>query len=146
VFTRTVNWAVENGVETATFHILTPYPGTRLYKRMSEAGRLVHSDWDRYDTRHVVFKPKGMTERQLEDGYWQAYRDFYRWGAILRGAIAKPTVRGKARHLAYSAGWKKFEPLWDLLIRARRTSRALPLLEAILSGFGGRRDAANRPA
>ena len=30
VFERTVEWAVEQGIETATFHILTPYPGTAL--------------------------------------------------------------------------------------------------------------------
>lgn len=136
VFTRTVDWAVEQGVETATFHILTPYPSTRLYQRMAKADRLLHSDWDLYDTRHAVFEPANMTARQLEDGYWLAYRDFYRWGAILRGARTKPTVRGKARHAVYAGGWKKFEPMWDLLIRAKQAGQALPVLEAILSGFG----------
>jgi radical SAM superfamily enzyme YgiQ (UPF0313 family) len=142
VFDRTVSWAVENSVETATFHILTPYPGTRLYQRMAKAGRLLSSDWDRYDTRHVVYQPKLMTGRELEDGYWRAYREFYRWGAIVRGAAAKPTMRGKARHLAYAAGWKKFEPLWDLVIRAKQAGRALPVLESILSGFGSARGSA----
>ena len=32
VFDRTVEWAIDNGVETATFHILTPYPGTALFQ------------------------------------------------------------------------------------------------------------------
>jgi radical SAM superfamily enzyme YgiQ (UPF0313 family) len=136
VFERTVDWAVEHGVETATFHILTPYPGTRLYDRMAEAGRILHSDWDRYDTRHVVFRPARMTAEQLEEGYRRAYRDFYRWGSILRGARTKPAPRGKARHVAYAGGWKKFEPLWDAVIRAKRVGRGLPVLEAILSGFG----------
>jgi len=136
VFERTVGWAVGQGIETATFHILTPYPGTRLYQRMAAAGRLLHSDWDRYDTRHVVYQPARLTPRQLEDGYWRAYRDFYRWGSILRGAGTKPTLRGKARHVAYAGGWKKFEPAWDLAIRAKRAGQALPLLEAVLSGFG----------
>src|SRR5512134_1047528 len=49
VFERTVEWAVRQGIETATFHILTPYPGTALYKRMAAEGRLLHSDWERYD-------------------------------------------------------------------------------------------------
>jgi radical SAM superfamily enzyme YgiQ (UPF0313 family) len=132
VFDRTVEWAVGQGVETATFHILTPYPSTRLYQRMAAAGRLLHSDWDRYDTRHVVFRPAGMTAEQLESGYWRAYRDFYRWGSIFRGAASKPTLRGRVRHAAYAGGWKKFEPLWDLAIRVRRVGAALPLLEAVL--------------
>lgn len=138
VFSRTVDWAIEQGIETATFHILTPYPGTRLYQRMADAGRLLHSDWDLYDTRHVVYQPARMTAQQLETGYWQAYRDFYRWGSIVRGARTKPTMRDKARHAAYAGGWKKFEPGWDLVIRARRAGRALPLLESVLSGFGAR--------
>src|SRR5215472_5297420 len=74
VFDRTVEWAIENGIETATFHILTPYPGTALHSRMDGAGRMLHSNWDLYDTRHVVYKPAGMTPAALEAGYWRAYR------------------------------------------------------------------------
>jgi radical SAM superfamily enzyme YgiQ (UPF0313 family) len=144
VFDRTVGWAIEQGIETATFHILTPYPSTRLYQRMAKADRLLHSDWDLYDTRHVVYQPARMTAQQLETGYWQAYRDFYRWGSIVRGARTKPTLRGKARHAAYAGGWKKCEPGWDLVIRARRAGHALPLLEAVLSGFGARASHSSR--
>jgi radical SAM superfamily enzyme YgiQ (UPF0313 family) len=139
VFDRTVDWAVSQGIETATFHILTPYPGTALYTRMESEGRLLHRDWERYDTRHVVFRTRGMSEEQLESGYWRAYRDFYRWGSILRGAATKPTVTGRVRHAAYAAGWKKFEPLWDLVIRAKRIARMRPVLESVLSAFGSRR-------
>jgi radical SAM superfamily enzyme YgiQ (UPF0313 family) len=139
VFDRTVAWAVEQGIETATFHIMTPYPGTGLYARLRDQGRLLHSDWDLYDTRHVVFRPVGLTPRHLEDGYWRAYRDFYRWGAIWRGAAVKPVVADRLRHLAYAGGWKKFEPLWDVLIRSRQVLRALPLLESLLGSFGARR-------
>jgi hypothetical protein len=77
-----------------------------------------------------------MTPLQLEEGYWRAYRDFYSWGAILRGAATKPDLAGSLRHLAYAVGWKKCEPVWDLLIRARRVGRALPILERVLSGEG----------
>lgn len=48
VFDRTVEWAVGQGVETATFHILTPYPGTALYQRMAAERRITSHDWDRY--------------------------------------------------------------------------------------------------
>src|SRR6266568_1398826 len=60
VFDKTVEWAIAQGIETATFHILTPYPDTALHARMVAEGRIVHSDWDLYDTRHVVFRPAGM--------------------------------------------------------------------------------------
>lgn len=107
VFGRTVEWAVAQGVETATFHVLTPYPGTGLFRRIEAQDRLLHRDWDRYDTRHAVFRPARMTPKQLEEGYWQAYRDFYTWRNIARGATAHPTWLGRGRHLAYAAGWKK---------------------------------------
>jgi radical SAM superfamily enzyme YgiQ (UPF0313 family) len=136
VFERTVAWAVSQGIETATFHILTPYPGTALYQRMAAQDRLFHSNWDLYDTRHVVYRPAKLTPETLEAGYWQAYRDFYRWSAIFSGAATKPDLAGRLRHVAYAGGWKKFEPLWDWVIRAKRVTRMLPALEAILSGFG----------
>ena len=145
VFDRTVEWAIEHGIETATFHILTPYPGTALYQRMAAQGRITHHDWDLYDTRHCVFRPSRMSAAELEDGYWRAYRNFYRWRSIARGAAAHGEVLAGLRHFAYAAGWKKFEPLWDLVIRARRAGMMLPVLETILSEFGRRRNRSDQP-
>jgi radical SAM superfamily enzyme YgiQ (UPF0313 family) len=137
VFQRTVEWAIRQGIETATFHILTPYPGTALHQRLTAQGRIISHNWDLYDTRHAVYQPARMTPEALEAGYWQAYRDFYCWKAIVQGAWTKDTVAGKLRHLAYAGGWKKLEPLWDLVIRAKRVSACLPMLETILAGSGG---------
>jgi radical SAM superfamily enzyme YgiQ (UPF0313 family) len=145
VFDRTVGWAINQGIETATFHILTPYPDTALHARMAGEDRILHNDWDLYDTRHVVYRPVGMDAETLESGYWRAYRDFYRWGSIWAGASAKETLRGLVRHLAYAAGWKKFEPFWNLAIRSRQVVHALPLLEAILTGFGRHRPEHDAP-
>lgn len=136
VFERTVAWGVTQGIETATYHIMTPYPGTALYKRISEQGRMLHSQWDLYDTRHVVYHPAQISPDELEAGYWKAYKDFYRWSNIFRGAFAKQDWGGRLRHLAYASGWKKFEPLWDLVIKTRRASYMLPVLEDVLMGFG----------
>jgi hypothetical protein len=58
---------------------------------------------------------------------------------LWRGAATKPVLRDRLRHLAYAGGWKKFEPVWDLLIRTRQVLHALPLLEAALGSFGARR-------
>jgi radical SAM superfamily enzyme YgiQ (UPF0313 family) len=138
VFERTVEWAVRTGLETATFHIMTPYPGTALFTRMAAAGRIMHRDWSLYDTRHVIYRPSGMTAQQLEDGYWRAYRAFYRWGNIWRGAAGKP-MADRVRHVAYAGGWKKFEPVWDALIRTGQVTRALPLLEATLASTYARK-------
>jgi radical SAM superfamily enzyme YgiQ (UPF0313 family) len=145
VFARTVEWAVGQGIETATFHILTPYPGTALYDRMAQQRRLIHSNWDEYDTRHVVYRPARLTPQALETGYWQAYRDFYQWRNIWRGAATKSHPVERLRHMAYAGGWKKFEPMWDWVIRARRVTHLLPMLEEILSAFG-RRDSGTEAA
>jgi hypothetical protein len=127
VFDRTVEWAVGQGIETA---------GTVTFQQMEAQGRILHRDWDLYDTRHVVFRPARLRAEALEAGYGRAYREFYRWRNIVRGAATKPTTAGAVRHAAYAAGWKKFEPLWDWLIRARRVGRALPILETVLDGLG----------
>ena len=133
VFERTVEWAVANGITTATFHVQTPYPGTRLHARMATEGRILTEDWDLYDTRHAVYRPAKLTPQQLEAGYHRAYRDFYGWRNIGRAAWSHELARHKAKHFAYAAGWKKFEPLWDLMINARRLDLMTPLLEAVLS-------------
>jgi radical SAM superfamily enzyme YgiQ (UPF0313 family) len=143
VFSRTVDWAVSQGIETATFHIMTPYPGTALFQRMEEQGRMLHRDWDLYDTRHTVCRPLKMSAESLEAGYWRAYRDFYTWRNILQGARSHDRVIDSLRHAAYASGWKKFEPLWDFVIRARRIAMMLPFLEGILSGFGARTSSEN---
>jgi radical SAM superfamily enzyme YgiQ (UPF0313 family) len=135
VFDRTVEWAINNGIETATFHILTPYPGTDLYQRMVTEKRLTSDNWDLYDTRHVVFQPNKMTAEVLADGYWRAYRNFYRWSAIFQSVSIKTTWEQKLRHLIYAGGWKKFEFLWDLIIRAEQVNKVLPMLESVLDGF-----------
>ncbi len=136
VFERTVSWAIEQGIETATFHIMTPYPDTALYQRMEAQGRITTYDWNLYDTRHVVYQPTKMAPDALEAGYWRAYRDFYLWGSILKSSSTKETLQGQLRHIAYAGGWKKFEPLWDWVIRIQRVTHLLPLLETILAGFG----------
>lgn len=136
VFNRTVDWAVRNGIETATFHVLTPYPGTRLYQRLKKQGRILSQDWNLYDTRHAVYKPVKMDAAELEAGYQQAYTDFYSWSGIWKAALTKPEYKTQLRHLAYTAGWKKFEKLWAAAVHAGQLPKMIPLLEATLSGFG----------
>ena len=133
VFRRTVDWAIEHGITTATFHIQTPYPGTRLFAKMVEQDRLVTRDWDLYDTRHVVFRPARMAPETLKTGYDWAYTEFYRWSSIGRAALSHGTVKHQAKHFFYAAGWKKFEPLWNLMIRGKQLPCMTPLLESVLS-------------
>lgn len=133
VFKHTVEWGVKNGLTTATYHILTPYPGTRLYQQMENAGRIVTRNWDLYDTRSVVYKPVKLSPEALKSGYDWSYREFYSWANIFRAGVSHDNLKHTVKHLAYTSGWKKFEPVWNFIIKTRHLNATLPLLEAVLS-------------
>lgn len=133
VFKRTVDWGVQNAITTSTFHILTPYPGTRLFSDMEQARRITSRNWDLYDTRHVVYRTTNLSTRELEEGYNWAYNEFYSWSNIFEASWKHDSIKHKLKHLFYTGGWKKFEPLWNFLIKTGGLNHMLPLLESILS-------------
>jgi radical SAM superfamily enzyme YgiQ (UPF0313 family) len=128
VFARTVAWIEENRLECATFHILTPYPGTPLFRQMEAEGRLLHKDWSRYDTAHVVFQPKHMSTGELAAGYAWCYRRLFSHRSIWQ---RRPyDWRAVASYLAMSYLYKRSNFIWHLLIRHRLTARLWrPLVE-----------------
>jgi len=133
VFKRTVDWAVTHALTTCTFHILTPYPGTRLFQSMEAQNRILHREWDKYDTRQVVYKTVGLDAQQLKQGYDWSYKAFYRWSNVYKASMQHDNLKQIIKHFAYAGGWKKFEPLWNFVIKTRGLNKMLPLLEAILS-------------
>lgn len=140
VFKRTVDWGVEMGITTATYHILTPYPGTKLFAEMEKQGRILHRNWDMYDTRQVVYKTAKLSAQELKQGYDEAYRDFYSWSNIFKASLTHDTFKHKVKHFTYAGGWKKFEPLWNFIIKTKQLNKMLPLLEAILSKINRREE------
>jgi len=132
VFSRTVEWAVSRGITTSTFHIATPYPGTEYYRQMQQQNRLLTDDWDKYDTRQVVFQPKNMSVDALQAGYDQAYKDFYSWSNIYRSSRQHTTLNQQLHHFAYSSGWKKGEPIWNFLRRSGMLKYMRTTLEWVL--------------
>ncbi len=84
VFPSTLEWLIKNRVSTMTAHILTPYPGTALHKRLESEGRIIDRDLRRYNTAHAVFIPAKMSPKELETGYVKMYSDFYSWLNIMR--------------------------------------------------------------
>ena len=78
VFDETLALLETSGVQNATFNILTPFPGTRLYERLETEGRILTRDWSKYNGRSdVVFKPRLMSPEALLDGYRYANERFY---------------------------------------------------------------------
>jgi Fe-S oxidoreductase len=115
VFARTADWIEENRLECATLHILTPYPATPLFRQMEAEGRLLHRDWDRYDTAHAVFRPKNMSPEELEQGYAWMYRRLFSHASIWRRRPAD--WRAVAPYLAMSYLYKRSNRFWRLLIK-----------------------------
>jgi len=133
VFKRTVDWGVKNSITTSTYHVLTPYPGTRLFKDMEQQGRILTRNWDLYDTRNVVYQTTNLTADELKNGYDWAYKEFYSWSNIFKASFNHDSHRHKLKHLFYSGGWKKFEPVWNFMIKTKNLNGMLPLLESILT-------------
>jgi radical SAM superfamily enzyme YgiQ (UPF0313 family) len=128
VFEGTLSWIEENRLECATFHILTPYPGTPLFGRLEAEGRLLHRDWNLFDTAHVVFRPKQMSIEQLQQGYDTCYRKLFSHRSIWQ---RRPEDwRTIPSYLAGSYLYKRSNRLWSFLIHKKLTHRAWrPLVE-----------------
>jgi radical SAM superfamily enzyme YgiQ (UPF0313 family) len=115
VFARTAEWIERNRIECSTFHILTPYPSTPLFRQMEVEGRLLHRDWSLYDTGHAVFRPKQMTPEELEQGYAWIYARLFSHASIWR---RRPEDwHAVAPYLAMSYLYKRSNRFWHLLIK-----------------------------
>lgn len=84
VFDDTLEFLYRNRITTATFNILTPYPGTKLYRYLKQTGRLISEDWSHYNHSTITFSPKKMTERELAEGYFLLKKEFYSLSNICR--------------------------------------------------------------
>lgn len=140
VFKRTVDWGVKHAITTSTYHVLTPYPGTGLFNDMERQGRILTKNWDLYDTRKVVYQTIGLSAQELEDGYWWAYKEFYKWSNIFKGSMQHHAHAHKLKHFFYAGGWKKFESVWNFLIKTKNLNNTLPALETVLSKITFKKD------
>jgi radical SAM superfamily enzyme YgiQ (UPF0313 family) len=127
-FTSLAQWIETQRMACATFHILTPYPGTPLFRQLEAEGRLLHRDWERYDTAHVVFQPKHLTPDELLLGYDWLYRRLFSHASIW---ARRPEARSDLP--TYFAGaylYKHSNRLWRFLIEHRLVHAAWrPLIE-----------------
>jgi radical SAM superfamily enzyme YgiQ (UPF0313 family) len=84
VFKRTMDFLVGARIDFAQFGILTPFPGTRLHQRLEGEGRIITSDWEKYDIAHTVFRPARMTPEDLERGRTWIEDEFYSFSSTVR--------------------------------------------------------------
>lgn len=121
VFADTVAWIVASGIDTASFHILTPYPGSPFFRELAAAGRIIDCNWDHYNTTRAVFQPMNMSPKDLEQGYLWARKEIYSWRNIYARAAKSGT--SALPYWAFMLGVRKFAPITNLLCRLGLTNR-----------------------
>lgn len=83
----TKKFAKRLGIDSVQFLMLTPLPGTPVFEDLLQQGRLIHTDWEKYDAHHAVFEPRLMTAFELHTETFKAMAGFYSWGTILKNLI-----------------------------------------------------------
>jgi radical SAM superfamily enzyme YgiQ (UPF0313 family) len=84
VFLKTAQFAIDARIDLPRFAIVTPFPNTALYKRLESEGRILTKNWELYDGQHVVFRPRGMSEAELQWGTQAAWKHAYSWKGIAK--------------------------------------------------------------
>lgn len=116
VFQRTLDWVVKNKIETVTSHILTPYPGTKLFDELLEQDRITDFNLSNYNTACVVYRPKNMTPQELYEGYLWIYEEIYIFKNIMKRLPA--SKKQWIPYLAFNLFYRKFGGLTERLCEA----------------------------
>ena len=112
-FKNTLKWIVDNKIETVTSHILTPYPGTELFKKLKSSGRIIDDDYAKYNTANVVFMPKNMSPDELKQGYLKIYKDIYSFKNIIK---RMPKSKNQwIPYLLFNIFYRKFGKFTDFI-------------------------------
>lgn len=94
VFDRTHDFLMQNSVSVPRIHILTPVPGTPLYRQMAEEGRLESGEFGKYSGGNVVFRPRNLEPQALKAGYWELYERLFSWRGIFHRVRRNPAHLG----------------------------------------------------
>lgn len=118
-FPRTIGFAEEHGLDTAQFLLLTPVPGTQLFKKLDEQGRIFTYDWSLYDGHHVVFEPANMSPLELQIESVKANRRFYSARSAFRNLSKMKFGTAMLRYLGKRVVKKWHQKNSDFLSRLR---------------------------
>jgi len=90
---RTTTEAINDlGVDAPSINILVPYPGTPLFNRLEDEGRILTKEWSQYSLDNVVFQPKQMSRDELLEGTHQVSKTFYSSSSILKRCLRSLTL------------------------------------------------------
>jgi radical SAM superfamily enzyme YgiQ (UPF0313 family) len=92
VFQKTIDFICENQLDWALAFIMTPYPGTESFERLEGAGRIMHRDWEKYDSLNAVYQPLLMRPEELERGMRRIWKEVFSLRAIFHRIIKSPRI------------------------------------------------------
>jgi radical SAM superfamily enzyme YgiQ (UPF0313 family) len=108
IFDETIDFICDSDIDSAAFHILTPFPDTPLFHMMETQNRILTKDWGKYDCMNVVFQPKQMSVEDLQNGYLQMYEDFY--GSHVLKSIGRNVTKGFfPLYISIAHSWQVFK-------------------------------------
>jgi len=93
-FDRTLEFVQTNRIAVPRVHILTPIPGTPLFAKLDESGRIIHRDFGSYTGSKAVFRPSQIDPAEMEKQYWKLYETIFRWRSIFRRLFPAETSIG----------------------------------------------------
>jgi radical SAM superfamily enzyme YgiQ (UPF0313 family) len=123
IFQRIFDFSQENRLDWALTFIRTPYPGTRLFEQMEAEGRLLTTDWEKYDTLNCVFQPRGMTESELEKGVRALWKRTFSLASLRRRILSRPFVHPLfylGMNMQFHLMTRRWKPTYDPFARKMR--------------------------
>jgi len=81
---KTIRMARGSKLDFACFNFLTPLPGTVVYDKFKQEGRLNGKGWANYNMANLVFRPARVTSEVLEEKVRKAWLEFYSMSAIIK--------------------------------------------------------------
>jgi radical SAM superfamily enzyme YgiQ (UPF0313 family) len=118
ILARTAEIVYDIEIDFPRYALVTPFPGSRLFTHLKNEGRLLTEDWSRYDSQHVVFRPRHMSPAQLQQVFSDTIQQSFSYRHILHRARVAP----HSLFLSLMANLGLREALWSA--RKEETKKA----------------------
>ena len=98
---KTFDFIYNNRIPIPRFYILTPIPGTELYKEYKKQGRLLTEDWTKFDGTRCVHKPLKIDSEKLTEMYWWLNRKTFSLKSIFHRTLFNGVLWKNPRMLLF---------------------------------------------
>lgn len=131
VFKNTVDFVYDADVDIPVYFPLTPFPGTDIYNTYLSQDRILTNDWSKYNWNTCVYKPKNMTEEELLDGCFYAFKESYSTKNIFHRLFSRPRGIREIMLTMFMSASGKFvvsfsKPYWKAKHKPQTSGMNLP--------------------